>query len=138
MVLENRLQLLKMQLVVNSAVVARLQTTQESLLVKRIHHLDVALVGFRPRSSKELLHRLSEIVVRQLVQIIGSVTSGFRRIVVARRIIRIRIVIGRATEHRVIRIWGIRSHERLKAIKVVRVAFVLLNHVARNGLAFRI
>ena len=44
LIFKNRLQLFQVQLIVDCPVITRLQATQETLLLKRIHHGDIALI----------------------------------------------------------------------------------------------
>jgi len=93
LVFKNSLKFLKMQLVVDGAVIARLQATQKALFVECVHHGDIALIRLRARSRKELLYRFGKVIVGELMQIVGSVALGLRDIIVARRIVCIRIMV---------------------------------------------
>ena len=93
LVLKNSLQFLKMQLVVNGAVITRLKATQKALFVECVHHGDIALIRLRARSRKEFLYRFGKVVVGELMQIVGSVALGLRDIIVARGVVCIRIMV---------------------------------------------
>ena len=86
LVFDDRHKLLEMQLVVDCAVVARLQSTKEPLLIEAFHHVGVTLVGLSAGPRKELLNDLLELVVACLMQIVGGIALRLRIAVILGRV----------------------------------------------------
>ena len=67
---------MRKELVVDGAVVARLEPAEEALLAKALHHVNVALVTLGARALEALLDFLLEVVIAKLVQVVGGVALG--------------------------------------------------------------
>ena len=66
LILDNSLQLLKMELIVDTAVVARLEATQEQLTSKLIHHLVIAGIVNSSGLTQQFLDLIGKAVVIEL------------------------------------------------------------------------
>ena len=70
-----------MQLVINTAIVAGFEPTQETLLNESRVHADITFILFGSSARKQLLNLFSEIVVLGFAEVIGGITLSFEVIV---------------------------------------------------------
>ena len=125
-----------MQLVVDGTVVAGLKPTEELLALEAGHHVDVALVILGTSALEEFLDLLLELVIAQLVQVVGGVALRLVVAVSIGQIVFVKLAIGRTAEEGFeLRLVAVLVNKVLESLKVLVVAIELCNHIRRDALA---
>ena len=120
-----------MQLIIDTAVIAGLETSQKLLLGKRIFHLQITGVINRRSLREDLVNLFGKCLVIAFAraQVISGITLGLTCIIQTCPFIK-----GTAKEG-IVSTRGILMKKCLKQSQVLLVTFVLGNHIGRNTLA---
>ena len=62
-----------MKLVIDGAIIARLEPAKELLAVEALHHIDVARIALGASPLKELDDLFLEVVITGLMQVVGGI-----------------------------------------------------------------
>ena len=73
LLIKNSFHFLKMQLVVNAAIVARFQTTKKFLKLECVHHALKARIELGGRARKQLFHFFRELVIRCFSKVVARI-----------------------------------------------------------------
>ena len=130
-------QLLEMQLVGDTSIVARFQSTQKALLIKRLHHLLISGIICRKR-SKQLLYIFRKLIIRArtVYQIVFCISLRLSWIVPFRHPSIHNQPL--AAKKRLVRLGSIFPHQSLQQRKIIVVAVVFFFLAKRQRLSISV